>query len=226
MKRQAIPYRALASLLIVIFLTSACQPPRAETIDKPNPAAAQESAAENPTEAAAVTETSPALPGLVLPFEDNFNNGLRPEWTVAAGTPFVLDGRLTPAGEHLQIEIGGPELTAYTLEFDPWGKEKDYCGFSYFKYLTVNFSPTLRLSYNYVDYAGRLIWQVFESGDWKELSRYDNQECGRFRVIVADNKYQVFILGQLVSELVASPAAGPLSIGLDEGVTLDNLVIK
>jgi len=165
-------------------------------------------------------------PDLALPFQDSFDQGLNPLWRIVVGKPMILDGRLTPVSDQLRIEIGNTRLNQYTLEMDMWGKEKDYCGFGYSNHLTINFSPNLRFSYGYTDSNGRLVWDTFENNEWKEIARFDGLECGRLKVNVSNDSYSVLINGQLVNELKLDPAVGPLSIGIDEGVTIDNLEIK
>lgn len=173
----------------------------------------------------AETPTDP-YPPLILPFEDNFDNGLNSQWRIDFGQPIIIDGRLAPSGDELVIEIGNRDLKQYTLELDVWGKDPDYCGFGYFEYLTLNFSPTLRYSFAYTDYIGDGKWETYEEDDWNQVSRKSGFDCGRFRFVVNNSSYQLFINGQLSDELVYTEALGPLLISLDENVTIDNLSIK
>lgn len=165
-------------------------------------------------------------PELTLPFYDDFDNGLSPIWRVISGMPLVTDGRLTSATDELRLEIGNTALQNYTLEMDIWGEKSDYCGFGYWKYLTIGFSPKLRFQFSYVDYDGRLVWYTYTANEWKEIQSYNNLECGRLKIEVSGNSYRVSIQSELVSEMVAAPAQGPLYIGIDDSVTIDNLSIR
>lgn len=172
------------------------------------------------------TATQDPNPTLVLPFSDNFDIGLDSAWRIDYGNPIVLDGRLAAAGDQLVIEIGNSSLSRYTLEFDVWGKDENYCGMGYFEYVTINFSPTLQYIFNYVDYSGSGGWNDFENNEWTRVSRKDGLECGQMRFIVDNTSYQLYINGQLIDQLVYTGAQGPLVITIDETVTIDNLEIK
>lgn len=163
-------------------------------------------------------------PPLQLPFTDNFDQGLRSEWRVINGRPLVSEGRLTSAVDELSIEIGNSTLTDYTLQLDVGGKTS--CSHGYGDYLTITFSPTLRFSYHYIDFGGRLIWSTYDSKDWTEISRQDHLDCGRFEIKVSGNKYQLLINGSLASDLVFEPAQGPLLMSIDEHVFIDNLEVR
>lgn len=165
-------------------------------------------------------------PALSLPFQDNFDNGLDPNWRIVAGEPLILDGKLSPASAELRIEIGNSKLTTYTLEMDVWGEKPDLCGIGYGKHLKVNPAPKLRFQFFGFTFGGRLIWETYASSQWSEMARYDNLKCGRFKVVVANSSYSLSIQGDLVSEIISLPAEGPLSISMDDSITLDNLVIR
>ncbi|NLI41380.1 MAG: hypothetical protein GX421_09405 [Caldisericales bacterium] len=170
--------------------------------------------------------TKAAASSTELPFTDDFNDGLAAEWNIVSGIPVILDGRLGVASDDMAIELNNFNLDNYTLEMDVWGEETDYCGFGYFKYLMVGFSPKLRFKFSYTDYSGDLTWEAYTSDEWKKINRYDDLDCGRFKIVVSGSSYRIFIKGELVSEIILTPAEGPLTIYLDDGVTVDNLSIK
>jgi hypothetical protein len=52
-------------------------------------------------------------------FEDQFEEGIAPEWVALSGKWKMINGRLQPVnGEPAEIMIGDPELTDYEIQFD------------------------------------------------------------------------------------------------------------
>lgn len=163
-------------------------------------------------------------PPLQLPFTDNFDRGLRSEWRVINGRPLVSEGKLTSATDELSMEIGNTALTDYMLQFDV-GDDGD-CTRKQGGYLSITVSPTLRFSFDTHHYGGTLYWHIYDSGRWVEISEQISLDCGYFEFDVSGNKYQVLINGSLASDLVFEPAQGPLLVRLDDGVFIDNFVIR
>jgi hypothetical protein len=87
------------------------------------------------------TLTSTPDVGIPVPFTDDFDSGLRPEWKVIRGEPIGSQGQLgSTAGEGLTLELGTDKLTDYTIEFNPVGYMYD--GASYI----VGLGPEFRLA--------------------------------------------------------------------------------
>lgn len=174
-----------------------------------------------PTPSATRADTNPPL---ALPFADNFDQGPSPEWRIINGRPLVSNGRLTSAVDELSLEIGNTMLADYTLTVSVSGD--DSCSTGSWNYLDLGFSPTLRMTYTNGGLYGRLTWWTLNDDEWSEIDEQDRLDCGRFEVAVFGNSYQVRLNGTVVSELVFEPASGPLVLGIDEGVYIDDLEIR
>lgn len=164
-------------------------------------------------------------PPLQLPFADDFDQGLRSEWRVINGRTLVSDGRLTSAVDEVSLELGNRDLKNYTLEFDYSSKNPKSCFIQ--THFIIRFSPTLRFDFG--PYGGinrTLRWEAYDSGKWEIIDRQQDLDCGRFEIEVSGNFYRVWINGQLESDLIFEPAQGPLLIKLDDGVFIDNFVIR
>ncbi|MBK8932227.1 MAG: hypothetical protein IPM76_07905 [Chloroflexi bacterium] len=124
------------------------------------------------------------------------------------------------------MEIGNTSLNNYVLEMDVRGEDANYCGFGYWNYLKLNFAPALQYQFGYTDSNGRAKWLINDSGNWTEILRQDDLDCGRFRFVVTGNSYKVYINGQLAGELISDYAEGPLLVQIDDSVFIDNFEIK
>jgi len=170
--------------------------------------------------------TKAVASSIELPFTDDFNDGLAAEWNIVSGIPVILDGRLGAASDDIAIELNDFNLDNYTLEMDVWGEELDDCPYGSEESLYVSFSPKLRFSVWFTSFDGVLNWDAYTSDKWKNIYRVDVEDCGRYKFVVNGSSYRVFAKGKLVSEIILTPAEGPLTIYLDDGVTIDNLSIQ
>lgn len=62
--------------------------------------------------------TNTPTPSLALPFVDNFDNGLRPEWQLVKGNPVFKNGGIGSLSGELDLSLGDATLSNYALEFD------------------------------------------------------------------------------------------------------------
>ncbi len=66
------------------------------------------------------TATITATPSIVLPFTDNFDNGISPVWKTTTGTWRTINGQLTadPSDDYSIIFVGDENWTDYTIDVD------------------------------------------------------------------------------------------------------------
>jgi len=67
------------------------------------------------------TPSNTPLPEVTLPFEDNFDNGLRPEWKVQDGDWMIVNGALTLTDDDQRfhyIYVGDPNWGNYAVDVD------------------------------------------------------------------------------------------------------------
>ena len=184
-----------------------------------------ESPVEAPTQASPVAEggdtavpTALALPvsSLLLPFEDSFDGGLRPEWQVISGQPVVANGNLKPAGiDWLTMQVGDSSLGEnFTISVD-WNWE---CHAA-----TITLGEKVR--FRFVGYGFH--WEAFHENEWITL-QYDNaQPCeGNTQFKVSGGNYTLLNNGeQLLTGTYEETSSGPITVAIDSSVTIDNFRI-
>jgi len=156
------------------------------------------------------TPTLTATPSLALPFQDNFDQGLSPQWRVVSGVPVVSNGQLGSAGDSLLLEIGDSSLGNYTVSFD-----FDFPVF-----------PTIagKVMFNLASGCACSRLEVFQDNDWVTIAEtYQLPADGNLRIVVASGKYSIFIDGGLQLEAIyGSTLFGPFSLRIDKNGTVDN----
>ena len=178
------------------------------------------------TAAVTPTPTVDPHPDLVLPFEDNFNDGLNPEWRlIGSGEPVLVDGKLTAtSGGEVSLEIGNSNLVDYTLEFDLITSGSS-------GHLKFYFTSTRALQIN----NNRMIWSEFEENSWQETSRHNTNITWlwgnnnyRIRIIRSGDYYEIFKDGALEHTMrYGDPSGSKLIINIrNNNIAIDNLVIK
>jgi len=198
-------------------------PPVAPPDDEP--ATPESGGGEEPTPVPPPQPLPDPNPELLLPFWDDFDDGLDPVWRVINGRPLVVEGRLTSANEELSLELGNTALKNYTIEFDLGGEDPTECGG--IGRTTFGLSPVLHYRYakgRYWSY-GNSAWYSFEGNEWEKISESEDLDCGHFEIIVSGSQYQIFINGQLTEDLIFVPAEGPLLVRLEEDAYMDNFSI-
>ncbi len=158
-------------------------------------------------------------PPIQLPFSDNFDNGLSPEWRIVAGQPIIVDGYLSSIGDQTVLEIGNTDLQDFSLNFD----FKDTYNGVWLGGLKITIG-------NRVSFVvqGCPIWSVYQDGSWNDATHCKSQISipGKLRLTVQGNRYQVYINGSLFSEItLGQPVSGPLSISFSNLLLLDNLKV-
>lgn len=146
------------------------------------------------------TET-PSTP--ILPFKDNFDNGLNPEWRIAQGAPFFTNGKVGAINKSATIEFGNETLQNFVLEFD--------CSeFNNERGVEVQFTE---VSY-WMDYD-TIKWYYLNPG-WQEFYRTDIFPTfvnARLKFVVIGNKYSVYKNGDPLNEIIqGNPHSGSIKI--------------
>jgi hypothetical protein len=167
-----------------------------------------------------VTATPPsasATPSLALPFEDNFDQGLRPEWRVLEGEPLITNGELQAAGQRLTLQMGDATLTDYTVRFDT------------VRACTTNNDEFVLTIAERVEFSMRgthLVWRAFDGSNWQVLGD-DFLSCPRnARVTVANGRYTVAISNAIAVEFQYGTAvSGPMTLTVKNELAIDNLTV-
>jgi len=150
-------------------------------------------------------------------FSDNFDNGLKKDWTVIEGTPFFKNGQLGAVDEYVIIEIGDDYLQNFVLELD-------YSDVSYRQGLKITFSDI----YYWMD-NDDLSWYVYEEKEWKRFytDGYSPGSVeGHLKIIVTGNNYSILRNSEPFIEIrQGDPHSGPIRIKVYEGAYIDNVMI-
>jgi type II secretory pathway pseudopilin PulG len=162
----------------------------------------------------------PPTESLSLPFADDFNAGLNPSWKIIRGNPIIVDGKLKPAGDPLQIEIGSGLTGNYAMEFD-YFYTKWCCGPAYFE---ITFGNKQKLTYD----NNNLNWSAFQDNKWVNIAQnpHGGYDRGRMKIQTSGNTYEVYINGQLISQIIYGDSfQGPVDISFDNAVWIDNFFL-
>ena len=197
-------------------------------VDTPTP---HPTATPQPT--TAPQPTTDPNPPLSLPFSDNFNNGLNPQWRVIGVEPITSDGQLTsPIDQETTVEIGNASLDNYTLEFTLSSHEGK--GFDNNSKIRFFFSPTFQALME-IDYYGstRIQWYDFKENEWKLISTSSefsvNKFGSRIKLEVSGDTYSAYVDGQLVNRIIYGQREGgaPLAININSNsIRIDDLIIS
>jgi hypothetical protein len=152
----------------------------------------------------------------ILPFKDNFDNGLNSAWRITYGTPFFTNGSLGAIDESVTIEFGNETLQNFVLEFD--------CSeFNNERGVEVQFTE---VSY-WMDYY-TIKWYYLNQG-WQQFYRTDIPRTfvnGHLKFVVVGNKYSVYKNGEPLNEIVqGNPHSGSIKIKVSKNAYIDNLSI-
>lgn len=163
--------------------------------------------------------TSTPTPSVALPFEDNFDSGLRPEWRVLGGAPITINGRLTAAEADLAIEIGDSSWGDYKVEFDYYKL--------YPHVVLLVFGQKLRYRMASEQFQSNGAWEAFENNKWVAISDAGGVgDFGRLRVVIEGNSYHLFIDGSAYMDIVyGTQVKGPFGLQLEKGAVIDNFKI-
>ena len=170
-----------------------------------------------PTDVPLPTLTS--TPALVIPFQDNFDQGQSAEWRVLTGQTISNNGRLTAAIDRVELEIGDTSLINYVVDFN--FSLETYCLGCGYEGITLNFGPNLRFD------LGRG-WRAYYNNGWNPITEgYPIAKTGTVKFIVIDHTYKVVVDGKPFSEITYSgtQSNGPLGIQIRQGSFIDNFSI-
>jgi hypothetical protein len=174
--------------------------------------------APRPSPEATATATAAVITeyGIPLPFEDDFEGGLRAEWQKVNGDYALGGGRLRPAGSDVTMQIGNERLTDYTVEFDT--------GDDWF---LAYFSPEFRYRESHPG-LHRCDYEQQVRGEWHSVLSADNcigfNVGGRFKFAVKGNSITLYKDGTYVSDVnyPGFKQHGPFQLYLHDGEWIDN----
>lgn len=193
-------------------------PPAAVTIAP----TAEQQVVQTPTN---IPPTAIPTPSLMLPFEENFDNGLRPEWRVLEGEPLFVNGRLTSASRDLVIlQIGDESFGGnFLLTLDSYDREGDSftCG-----PLEITIARKILFEFNY--FSNDSQWAALKDGSRTKLQELGHDSCrGIIRISVIGNAYVVENGATvLIDGIYGDTLYGPLTIALSNTTEIDNLRIS
>jgi hypothetical protein len=159
----------------------------------------------------------PPTPTLAIIFEDNFDNGIRPEWVVEVGEPIIKNGKLSSIENELSLKLENILPSDYSIEFD--------------YYVGVYSSIVIMIGENfhyYMDYDNT-VWYAFKENNWIEIARGNGvgRDENHLRFEVSGNKYMVYINANKEYEITyGEPITGAFQIQLNNDKSnIDNLQI-
>lgn len=183
-------------------------------------ACGQQPPSVNVTNTAAPTRVplqSQELGGILLPFEDTFDNRLRPEWEVISGEPLFVDGHLKASGDdRLTLKIGDETFGGnFTVSFDTYECAGD---------LYITFGEKIR--FHFYQHTN-IRWEAFQDNEWVELEQINGYPCANtIQFKVEGNTYTVFGGGESLKQgAFGDTAYGPLTISAEYVREIDNLRI-
>lgn len=146
-------------------------------------------------------------PALQLPFSDNFDAGLRPEWRIVGSSPIFVDGKLIGGdGSTATIEIGNSTLKDYSIQFNiSTTRENSFRWGGYNSNLELFLHPDLKVEFWSADLAGRITWFRLENSEWKRIHRDEfvaDDLSNNFIIDVSGNSFVVTMDGEQVGNLV------------------------
>lgn len=163
---------------------------------------------------------------LILPFEDDFNNGLRPEWDVVSGEPMIVSGRVGRTSGILRLSLGDTTLSNYILEFDFYGVRNNCANCLFIEMLIGTDTKYYVVGGAVGGLYSRL--DVFDDGQWRNLLSSSTSKDAHVKLQFTGNRINLF-LNSTPSEpiIYGSEFAlrGPIIITLDRGEFIDNFSI-
>uniref|UniRef100_A0A7V3NTL9 Uncharacterized protein n=1 Tax=candidate division WOR-3 bacterium TaxID=2052148 RepID=A0A7V3NTL9_UNCW3 len=190
------------------------------------------SPSQPPTEIPTPSETPTSLPtmtptpSLALPFLDNFDNGLRPEWQVVKGEPMFINGRVGRTSGELRLSLGDTALSNYTLEFDYYNLRN--CANCIFVEMVIGTKINLSLVGGAIggDFS-RL--SAFDNSQWEDLITDSVSKEGHVKLQILGNHFNLF-LDSIPSEPVIygseSDTRGPIVVTINNGAFIDNFSLS
>lgn len=151
-----------------------------------------------------------------LPFSDDFDKGLKPEWKILGGNPVITNGLLKSAKDDLIIQIGDESNGNYSISLDwmcNWG-------------LTIVFGNRIRFYYG----GNVWYWQAYDNNQWTTITDIDpwricvsSDSMETMVVSVMGNQYQIFHAGSIAFEgSYGQHVTGPVTIVVPSFQTIDN----
>lgn len=162
-----------------------------------------------PTSVPTVTPTT--KPAVTLPFEDNFDKGLKPEWKVILGTWRMESGFIrADDNDKSAIVVGDSKWNDYAVTADLIGS----CG-----KILIRWSPDVFIQVDKVYDEGSIY--LVEKGEYKLLSRRGLPSGAKVRVEARGDIFSVFINEQLALQTQDKSAKTGLA-GLAGRCAFDN----
>jgi hypothetical protein len=167
--------------------------------------------------------TAIPTPSLALPFEDNFDNSLRPEWTIIGGQPLFINGHLTAlSDELLTLLIGDASFGGnFTVSLDT-----PKCTYPHGP-LIITIGQKTRFKLEGVAASVRFAWEEFQDNEWITRENTGGPPCEvSVQISVAGNAYTVLIQGEVYREFAyGEPVFGPLTLSIGQQREIDNVRI-
>jgi len=159
-----------------------------------------------------------------LPFVDDFADGIAQEWTVD-GRYAIVDGYLknVEQAELVSLELPGnfsPNFVV-SVNFDELGYY-NVMGHDIAIYITVNNKFRCQ-------FRNRVSkWQAFENNEWIDINEFTTKyTSGNVKLSVHDNNYQLFVNGEIVSQVqYGDILTGPISVRIGDDVLVKKIEIK
>ena len=166
---------------------------------------------------------------LILPFVDDFNEGIREEWVLKGNDkPLLINGMLTAKNrKEVSLEIGDNSLDKYILEFDVFYDYHEASSISFVVNTTLKmwispwlFNPT------------RLYWYEFADNDWQLVDKQNTNllknKSERWKITREKDYYEVFRNGEIINTFqYGSKDGSPLLIQIQSNeIFIDNFSIK
>ena len=184
----------------------------------------------------APTDTPPPTPtptaAVALPFQDNFDNGTRPEWQ-----ELVVKGEWRTVEQAYTVTnaintwvfslVGDPTWVNYTIEFD-----YELGNGTLAALVRVSGPKDLGLAFIVGYYE--TMWSVWDNGDWRRITM-DNRDCpatGHVRVEVTGNSFSGTCDGQFYLTMTDdTTASGYVGLGVScardiDCPRFDNFAVK
>jgi hypothetical protein len=183
-----------------------------------------------PTATITPTETPSPTPSIILPWEDDFNNGINPEWKKLGGE-YSIDfrngsGWLTPLdpSECLSLQVGDELPKNFAVEMNNLPRSS-LGGWAVRNRLSITIGGKITIFPATI----RLYWSSFDSPEIKSFDRGPELDAAtHLRVEALGTHYVFWMNGVVQGEFIhpTAEATGPITIELCGFVHIDNFRIE
>lgn len=188
------------------------------------PRAAQQSSQGSTGDGTVLKTTQQSSQGSVgdgtILFEDNFDNGLSPDWKIESGHPIVVSGTLS-ADQDTTLTVGDPSWGNYQVEFSVKGG--DCCDDRVIAVRVVDSNNMVGFTYSWC-YGCFTGWYVLKDGQKNKIPNTDKApSANQIRLVAQNNKFSVFSGNELLSSFYDdSFQQGKIALMIGRNDTIDN----